>query len=121
VNFEALYVNPAGSTPKAPYAAALAVLLAAAAIYYFLVFGRTGQFALLMLLYPALVLHARRLHDMRKPGWLVLIPGAVLAATAWFHLYGPDGGATVLVTAAAVGLSAVFILWGLLGKDGATP
>jgi uncharacterized membrane protein YhaH (DUF805 family) len=118
VNFEALYVNPTGSTSKAPYAAGLAVLLAAAAFYYFLVFGRTGQFALLMLLYPALVLHARRLRAMGKPGWLVLVPGAVLAATAWFHLYGPGGGGVAFATGAAVGIAAVFILWGLLGKDG---
>lgn len=116
MNFEALYVNPAGRTPRGQYVAALVVLLAAAAFYYFLVFGRTGQFALLMLLYPALVLHARRLHDMGKPGWLVLIPGAVIAATAWLHLYLPASGAVSFVTGAAVGLSVVFVLWALVGQ-----
>lgn len=119
MNFEALYVNPAGGTAKAPYTAALVILLAAAAFYYFLVFGRTGQFALLMLLYPALVLHARRLHAMGKSAWLVLIPGALLAIAAWLHLYPLAGAPMSAVTWAAVAVSALFILWGLLGKDAA--
>lgn len=119
MNFEALYVNPAGGTTKTPYIGALAILLAVVAFYYVLVPGRTGEFALLMLLYPGLVLHARRLHAMGKSGWLVLLPGAVIAATAWLHLYVPKAGAIAFVTGAAIGLSAVFILWGLLGKDSA--
>jgi len=123
MNFETLYVNPAGPTPKAQYVGALTVLLAVAAFYYFLVFGRTGQFALLMLLYPALVLHAGRLHAMGKSGWLVLIPGAAIAATAWLHLYDVGAGADLVsfVTGAAIGLSAAFIVWGLLGRDRTAP
>jgi uncharacterized membrane protein YhaH (DUF805 family) len=117
MNFEALYVNPNGRTAKTQYVAALIVLLAAAAFYYFLVFGRTGQFALLMLLYPALVLHARRLHAMGKSGWIVLIAGALLAATAWLHLSGQGGDAVSFVTGAAAGVSAALIAWSLLGKD----
>jgi uncharacterized membrane protein YhaH (DUF805 family) len=117
VNFETLYVDPTGSTPKAPYTAALVVLLAVVAFYYLLVPGRTGQFALLMLLYPALVLHARRLHAMGKAAWLVLIPGAAIAATAWLHLYPVASAPVSLVTWSAVGLSALFIVWGLAAKD----
>jgi len=119
MNFETLFVNPKGVTPRGQYIPALIVLLAVVAFYYILVRGRTGQFALLMLLYPGLVLQARRLHDMGKPGWLVLIPGAVIAATAGLHLYSPAAGAIDFVTGAAVGLSAGFIVWGLLGKGGA--
>ena len=118
MNFEALYVNPTGSTARAPYIGALVVLLAAVAFYYWLVPGRTGQFALLMLLYPGLVLHARRLHDMGKSGILVLLPGAALLATACLQLYGSAGNVTSFVTGAAVGLSAVFVAWALLGRDG---
>ncbi len=117
MNFEALYVNPAGATAKPQYVPALVVLLAVVAFYYWLVPGRTGQFALLMLAYPGLVLHARRLQDMGKPGWLVLLPGAAIVATAWLHLSGTGGSVVSFVTGAAVGLSAAFILWGLLGKD----
>jgi len=121
VNFEALYVNPTGATPKAPYTAALAVLLAVVAFYYFLVPGRTGQFALLMLLYPALVLHARRLHAMGKAAWLVLIPGTAIAATAWLHLYPIASAPVNIVTWAGVALSALLVAWSLVGKDAATP
>lgn len=121
MNFEALYVNPEGATPKAPYTAALAVLLAVVAFYYFLVPGRTGQFALLMMLYPALVLHARRLHAMGQSGWLVLIPGLALAATAWLHLYPVAAAPTSAVTWAAIGLSALCVAWGLAGTDRARP
>jgi uncharacterized membrane protein YhaH (DUF805 family) len=117
MNFEALYANPDGATPRASYAAALVVLLAVVAFYYFLVPGRTGQFALLMLLYPALVLHARRLHAMDQSGWLVLIPGLALAATAWLHLYPVASAPMNGVTWAAMALSALFIAWGLAGKD----
>ncbi|HEY7806197.1 MAG TPA: hypothetical protein VIC34_03265 [Croceibacterium sp.] len=120
MNFEALYVNPADGTAKPQYIPALIVLLAVVTFYYFLVPGRTGQFALLMLLYPGLALHARRLHGMGKPGWLALVPGLAIAATAWLHLY-PAFSANVVsfVTGAAIGLSAVFIVWALLGKDAA--
>ena len=123
MNFAALYANPTGSTDKAPYTAALGILLAVVACYYILVPGRTGQFALLMLLYPAVVLHARRLQSMGKPAWLALIPGAALAATAWVHLSGAgaSAGAASFVTGAAIGLSAVFIGWALLARDSAAP
>jgi uncharacterized membrane protein YhaH (DUF805 family) len=117
MNFEALYVNPDGATAKTPYTAGLAVLLAVVAFYYFLVHGRTGQFALLMLLYPALVLHARRLRAMGQSAWLVLIPGIALAAAAWLHLYPVATMPANGVTWAAVALSALFMIWGLAGKD----
>ena len=119
MNFEALLVNPNGSTAREPFIGALAVLLAAVAFYYFLVPGRTGAFALLMLLYPGMVLHARRLHAMGRNAWLVFIPGALIALAAGLHLYAPDAAAVSGVTWAAIAVSALFVLWGLLGKDGA--
>jgi uncharacterized membrane protein YhaH (DUF805 family) len=119
MNFEALYANPAGATPKAAYTAAVIVLLAVVAFYYFLVPGRTGAFALLMLLYPGLVLQARRLHAMGRSGWLVLIPGAAIAVAAWLHLYPLASAPIGAITWVAIGLSIAFVAWGLLGKDAA--
>ena len=65
MSFETLYANPMGRSSKGAYAGALVVLLLAAGFYYFLVHaGRNGQWVLITLLYPAFVLHARRLHDI---------------------------------------------------------
>lgn len=121
MNYEALFANPMGRTPRGLYLGALLTLLAAFAFYWFLVPGRTGKFAMLAMLYPGLVLHARRLHDMGRTGWPVLIPGALLAAAAWFHLYAPEAPATYPVTLVAVAAAVLLILWGLLGKGKTEP
>ena len=117
MNFEQLYVNPAGRTSRNAYIGALVMLLAAAALYYFIVVGRTGQFALLMLAYPALVLHARRLHDMGQGAWPLIAPAALFVLTAWFHLADPHAGVMKPITWAAIVVSAAFVLWGLIGKE----
>jgi hypothetical protein len=56
---------------------------------------------------------------MGKSGWLVLIPGAAIAAAAWLHLYPLASAPAGAIAWAAAGLSAVFVVWGLLGKDAA--
>lgn len=121
MNYETLFAKPAGRTARAPFIAALATLLAAFAFYWLWVPGRTGQFAMLVMIYPGLVLHARRLHDMGRSGWPVLIPGALLAAAGWFHLYAPETAATRPLTLAALVVSVGFMLWGLFGSDRAEP
>ena len=121
MNYETLFANPAGRTARGPFVAALLTLLAAFAFYWFLVPGRTGQFALLVLIYPGMVLHARRLHDMGRSGWPVLVPGALLAAAGWFHLYNPEAEAMRPVALAALVVSVAFMLWGFAGKGRAEP
>lgn len=121
MNFEALFVNPTGRTSRSAFVGALIVLLAAAGFYYWLVPGRSGQFALLVMLYPALVLHARRLHDVGRPGWPVLIPGAMLAAAGLLQLYGPEAEATRPMALASLVIAAGFVLWGLAGPSRAEP
>jgi uncharacterized membrane protein YhaH (DUF805 family) len=121
VNYETLFANPAGRTARGPFVAALLTLLAAFAFYWFLVPGRTGQFAMLVMIYPGMVLHARRLHDMRQTGWPVLVPGALLAAAGWFRLYEPDADAARPIALAALVVSVAFMLWGLAGKGRAEP
>lgn len=113
-NYEDLFANAAGRTARGPFIGALLTLLAAFAFYWLWVPGRTGQFAMLVMLYPGLVLLARRLHDMGLSGWPVLVPGALLAAAGWFHLYAPDAEPTRPVTLAALGLAVASILRGLL-------
>jgi hypothetical protein len=58
-NYDMAFALPMGGIPLAEFAPTLIVLMLAAAFYYLLVPGRTGQFALLTLAYPALVLFAR--------------------------------------------------------------
>jgi hypothetical protein len=58
-NFDRSFALPIGRISPAQFGAALAVLVLAAAFYHFLVPGLTGQFALLTLAYPAIVLVAR--------------------------------------------------------------
>jgi uncharacterized membrane protein YhaH (DUF805 family) len=121
MNYETLFANPTGRTARGPFIAALATLLAVFAFYWLWVPGRTGQFAMLVMIYPGMVLHARRLHDMGKSGWLVLLPGALLLATGLFHLYSPEATAARYVTQAALGLAVGFMLTGIVFKGQAEP
>jgi uncharacterized membrane protein YhaH (DUF805 family) len=116
VTYDTLFVNPAGRTSRMAFVAALIPLLAVAALYAFVVTGRTAQFCLVVLILPALVLHARRLHDMGQTGWLVLAPGALLLATAWLYLYDAGPRLETPVGVAAGIVSAGFVLWGVVGK-----
>jgi uncharacterized membrane protein YhaH (DUF805 family) len=116
MNFDTLFVNPAGRTSRGQFIGALVTLLAAFAFYYFLVPGRNSQWVQLVLLFPAIVLHARRLHDMGRTAWPLLVPAALIVATAWLHLFVPEAQAKGVVTVAAVIVSAGFVAWGLIGK-----
>jgi uncharacterized membrane protein YhaH (DUF805 family) len=116
MNFDTLFVNAAGRTARGQFVGALITLLAVFAFYYFLVPGRNSQWVQLVLLFPAIVLHARRLHDMGRAAWPLLVPGALIVATAWLHLFNPGFSAKGIVTVAAVVVSAGFVIWGLIGK-----
>ena len=116
MNFDTLFVYPAGRTARGQFIGALVTLLAVFAFYYFLVPGRNSQWVQLVLLFPAVVLHARRLHDMGRAAWPLLVPAALIVATAWLHLFIPGAQAKSLVTVAALIVSAGFIVWGLIGK-----
>ena len=121
MNFDTLFVNPAGRTARNQFIGALVTLLAAFAFYYFLVPGRNSQWVQLVLLFPAIVLHARRLHDMGRAAWPLLVPAALILATAWLYLFVPGSEAKGIVRAAALIVSAGFVVWGLIGKGQAEP
>ena len=116
MNFDTLFVNPAGRTARGPFVGALITLLAAFAFYYFLVPGRNSQWVQLVLLFPAIVLHARRLHDMGRAAWPLCVPAALIVATAWLYLFVPGAEVKGIVAAAALLVCAGFIVWGLVGK-----
>jgi uncharacterized membrane protein YhaH (DUF805 family) len=116
-NFDSLYVSWAGRTGRDHFIGALIVVLAAFAFYYFRVPGRNSQWVQLTLLYPAAVLLARRLHDMGRSAWPVLVPVVLILAMAWLYLFVPGSEAKGGIKIAAIVVSAAVIVWGLIGKS----
>jgi len=116
MNFDTLFVHAGGRTPRDQFIGALVTLLAVFAFYYFLVPGRNSQWVQLVLLFPGVVLHARRLHDMGRAAWPLILPAALILATAWLYLFAPGFGAKGIVSLAAAIVSAAFIVWGVVGK-----
>jgi uncharacterized membrane protein YhaH (DUF805 family) len=117
MNFDTLFVNAAGRTARTEFIGALVTLLAVFAFYYFLVPGRNSQWVQLVLLFPAVVLHARRLHDMGQSAWLLVVPAALIVVNAWLYLFDPGASFKGIVTIAAVVVAAGVIVWGLIGKS----
>ncbi len=116
MTYEALFVNAGGRTSRGQFTSALLPLLVAAALFYFLVPGTTGHWCLLVLLFPATILHARRLHDMGWTAWLLLAPALPVAAAIWLHMVRPGSGITPAMALIALAALAGCALWGLFGK-----
>jgi uncharacterized membrane protein YhaH (DUF805 family) len=114
MNYDALYVNPNGTTSRADYVPAMITVLAAIGFYAWLVPSLLAIFVIFTLLYPAFVLLARRVRDMGYSVWLVLVPLTLMIATFWNQF-----GYVTLGEASASALKwiaytvfAAFILWG---------
>ena len=116
--FDSLFVNLNGRTARGQFVAALITLLAVVVFYAFLVTGRTAQWCLLVLMFPALILHARRLHDMGHSAWLLLIPGLLMVAAfaIWLHIVSLGAQFEAAVPLTALAVSAGFALWGCIGS-----
>jgi len=119
MNYDTLFVNPNGATSRAAYVPAMITLLAVIAFYAYIVTGRTAQFAMLTLLYPAFVLLARRFRNMGSSVWLLLTPLVLMLATFVDQL-----GYVSLSVGIGIGLKwlaylvlAAFILWGGFGES----
>lgn len=122
MTYEATLANPMGRTARGPFVGAAIALLLAIAFYMFLVHaGRNGQWVMITFLYPGFVLLARRLHDMGKTAWLLVVPGAVFAAGSYYALFTANVALGEKLVWAGVAISAIIGVWGLLGKseDGA--
>jgi len=115
MNYEALFVDPTGRTSREQYVGGLITLLAALAFYYLLVLGPSGRIGMLVMLYPAVVLHARRLHDMGQNAWLLVVPVALVIGAHWLRTSG-SGPATqtqMIANVVAFVVCAGFVLRGL--------
>jgi uncharacterized membrane protein YhaH (DUF805 family) len=117
MNYDTLFVSAAGRTPRNQYIGALITLLVAFGFYYILVPGRNSQWVQVVFLYPAVILLARRLHDMGRAAWPLVVPAALVIVMTWLYLYVPDSPAKVGVKWAAVIVSAAFMVWGLVGQS----
>jgi uncharacterized membrane protein YhaH (DUF805 family) len=118
MSFDSLFTSARGRASRGQFVAALITLVAVIVFYAELVPGRSGQWSLLVLVIPALILHARRLHDMGHTAWWLLAPAAVVVAAfaLWLGLLNLGAQLNALVPPVALVLSAGFALWGCLGK-----
>ena len=117
MNFESRFVNPNGRTSRGQFVPALITLLAVVAFYVILVKGRTGQWSMLVLVFPAVMLHARRLHDMGHTAWLLLAPAVLMVAAfaIWLHVVSLGAQLEAAVPVTALVVCAGFALWGCIG------
>jgi uncharacterized membrane protein YhaH (DUF805 family) len=118
MNFESVFVNPKGRTPRAQFVPALITLVAVVVFYTYLVTGRNATWCVFFLIYPGAVLHARRLHDMGHAAWLVLVPAVlmIVAFAIWLKLFSLGAQLDAAVPLVALVVSAAFAVWGCIGK-----
>jgi uncharacterized membrane protein YhaH (DUF805 family) len=117
--YNALYVQPGGRTARRHFVGALLPL--ALATLWYVNKGPAANYAawgILTLLYPAVVLHVRRLHDMGRSGWLMLPPTllAVVAMGIWAGRIdlGAQWNSAVPLVAGVVFVAVA--LWGCFDK-----
>jgi uncharacterized membrane protein YhaH (DUF805 family)/uncharacterized membrane protein YphA (DoxX/SURF4 family) len=118
-SWNTLFVHPNGRTSRGHFLAALIPLALVVlwytyrgpAIYY-------ASWGVLVLLYPAVVLHVRRLHDMGRTGWLMLVPAVltVVAMGIWAHRISLGTQLDVAVPLAALVVFIGFAVWGCVGR-----
>jgi uncharacterized membrane protein YhaH (DUF805 family) len=118
VTYDSLFVNPAGRSTRGQFLQGFIVLLAIVLFFACFVKGRTAMFCLLVLMYPGLTLHARRLHDMGRSAWLLALPAALLLAAfaIWLEYASFGGGIDRVLPMLAMLVAALFAAWGLMGK-----
>jgi uncharacterized membrane protein YhaH (DUF805 family) len=118
MTWDTLFVNSKGRTSREHFIAALIPL---AIVVWFYTRSGPDQYALwavLVLLFPAVVLHARRLHDMGHSGWLLVVPAVltVVAMAIWDHLLDWGVQLNFAVPLAALIVFLGFALWGCVAK-----
>jgi len=77
-----------------------------------------ASWGVLVMLYPAIILHVRRLHDMGLTGWLILVPGVltVAAMLIWAHRISFGAQLDAAVPVAALIAFVGFALWGCIAR-----
>ncbi|MGC1459163.1 MAG: DUF805 domain-containing protein [Steroidobacteraceae bacterium] len=116
--WDTLFVHSKGRTPREHFIGALIPLAIVVWWYAQASPNVYPQWSLLVLLFPASVLLARRLHDMGHSGWLLLVPAALTIAAMMIWDKRLDLGAqlNLAVPLAALIVFVGFALWGCIGK-----
>jgi uncharacterized membrane protein YhaH (DUF805 family) len=116
--WDTLFVNPKGRTSRGQFTAALIPLAFVVWCYAYSGPNLYAPWDLLVLVYPAVVLHSRRLHDMGRTGWLLLVPAVltVVAMGIWANRISLGSQLDSAVPLAALVVFVGFALWGCLGK-----
>jgi uncharacterized membrane protein YhaH (DUF805 family)/uncharacterized membrane protein YphA (DoxX/SURF4 family) len=122
-SWNALFVQPNGRTSRRQFLLAL-LPLALGILWY----ARKGPavdyvpWGVLVLLYPAVVLHVRRLHDMGRTGWLMVLPAmlTVVAMGIWANRINLGAQLEVAVPLAALVVFVGFALWGCSARGQAS-
>jgi uncharacterized membrane protein YhaH (DUF805 family)/uncharacterized membrane protein YphA (DoxX/SURF4 family) len=117
-SWNTLFVYSNGRTSRSHFLAALVPLAVIVLSYTYSGANQYAPWAVLVLLYPAVVLHVRRLHDMGRTGWLMLVPAAltVVAMGIWAKRISLGTQLDVVVPLAALVVFLAFALWGCIAR-----
>ena len=118
-SYNTLFVQPGGRTARGPFVAALIPL--ALATGWYAIKGPAANYAcwgVLCLLYPAVVLHVRRLHDLGRTGWLMAGPTAlaVVAMGIWAGRVSFGAPLDAAIPLAALASFVAVALWGGIAR-----
>jgi uncharacterized membrane protein YhaH (DUF805 family)/uncharacterized membrane protein YphA (DoxX/SURF4 family) len=118
-SWNTLFVHPGGRTSRGTFLAALVPL--ALGVLWYASKGPAVDVApwgVLVLLYPAVVLHVRRLHDMGRTGWLMLVPAVltVAAMLIWANRISFGTQVDDVVPLAALVVFIGLALWGCIAR-----
>ena len=118
-SWNTLFVQPRGRTSRSQFMTALIPLVLA--VLWYAEKGPAVDYVpwgVLVLLYPAVVLHVRRLHDMGYTGWWMLVPTVltIVAMLIWAHRLslGPQLDAAIPLIALLVFVG--FAIWGVIAR-----
>ncbi len=118
-SWNALFVQSKGRTSREHFLMALLPL--ALAILWYAIKGPAVNYVpwgILVLLYPAVVLHVRRLHDMGRSGWWMLVPTAltIVAMLIWANRIDLGTQLNAAMPLAALAVFVGLALWGCIAR-----
>jgi uncharacterized membrane protein YhaH (DUF805 family)/uncharacterized membrane protein YphA (DoxX/SURF4 family) len=116
--WDTLFVHSKGRSPREHFIPALIPLAIVVWWYAQASPNVYPQWSLLVLLFPASVLLARRLHDMGYSGWLLLVPAVltVAAMMVWDHRLDLGAQLNFALPLAALIVFVGLALWGCIAK-----